>query len=106
MTRPFFITLLICLASASLPAHAQTPLDGRRIAEASCSGCHQIYGDRTSAGSNDTGPSFQAIGRMPSTTRLSLKVFLRSSHRNMPNIILTPDEIDGLSAYIVGLAPK
>jgi hypothetical protein len=24
----------------------------------------------------------------------------------MPNLILTPDEIDSLSAYIVGLAPK
>ena len=106
MARPMFIAILICLAGASAPARAQTRPDGQRVAEASCGGCHQIYGDRTSASSNDSGPSFQAISRMPSTTSLSLKVFLQSSHRNMPNLVLTPDEIDGLSAYILGLAPK
>ena len=29
---------------------------------------------------------------MPSTTELSLKVFLRSSHKSMPNFILQPED--------------
>lgn len=43
---------------------------------------------------------------MPSTTELSLKVFLRSSHKNMPNFILSPEEIDSVTAYILGLKKK
>jgi hypothetical protein len=43
---------------------------------------------------------------MPSTTELSLKVFLRSSHKNMPNIILAREEIDSLASYILGLGGK
>jgi hypothetical protein len=37
---------------------------------------------------------------------LSLKVFLRSSHRNMPNFILGREEIDSLASYILGLGGK
>jgi mono/diheme cytochrome c family protein len=43
---------------------------------------------------------------MPSTTELSIKVFLRSSHKNMPNFILSPEEIDGVAAYILELRKK
>jgi len=43
------------------------------------------------------------VATMPSTTELSLKVFLRSSHRNMPNIMLEPAEIDETAAYILSL---
>jgi mono/diheme cytochrome c family protein len=43
---------------------------------------------------------------MPSTNELAIKVFLRSSHPTMPNIILSPEEIDSVAAYIVGLAGK
>jgi hypothetical protein len=43
---------------------------------------------------------------MPSTTELSLKVFLRSSHRNMPNFILSREEMDSVTWYILGLKKK
>jgi hypothetical protein len=43
---------------------------------------------------------------MPSTNELAIKVFLRSSHPTMPNIILSPEEIDSVATYIVGLAGK
>lgn len=49
-------------------------------------------------------PSFVDISRMPSTNERAIKVFLLSSHPTMPNIILSPDEIDSLAAYIVSLA--
>ena len=43
---------------------------------------------------------------MPSTTELAVKVFLRSSHPHMPDIILSPEEIDSVTAYILGLARR
>jgi hypothetical protein len=49
---------------------------------------------------------FQAIARMPSTTELSLRVFLQSSHRGMPNIIVKGRDLDDIVAYIVSLKRK
>jgi len=40
---------------------------------------------------------------MPSTTALSLKVFLRSSHNKMPNLIISDPDTDDLIAYILSL---
>jgi hypothetical protein len=53
----------------------------------------------------DTGdpPSFQSIADLPSTTGLSLKVFLRSPHRNMPNLLVSEAESDDVIAYILSL---
>lgn len=97
----------ICVAGLVSVARADALLDqGMQIAESSCGACHQVYGDRTSAKSNDSGPSFQAISRMPSTTEMSLKVFLASSHRNMPDLVLKREEIDALADYILSLSGK
>ena len=40
---------------------------------------------------------------MPSTTSVALKVFLKTPHATMPNIILSEAEIDALAAYILSL---
>jgi len=40
---------------------------------------------------------------MPSTTALSLKVFLRPSHNKMPNLIISDPDTDDLIAYILSL---
>jgi mono/diheme cytochrome c family protein len=42
---------------------------------------------------------------MPSTTQLSLHVFLRTSHAGMPNILLDEHEIDDLAAYLMSMSP-
>jgi mono/diheme cytochrome c family protein len=92
----------IAIATA---AGAQTvdPSIGRRLAETVCSECHQIDVG-SPPGSNPAAPSFVDISRMPSMTELAIKVFLRSPHPHMPDIILSPEEIDSIAAYIVGLA--
>jgi len=46
---------------------------------------------------------FTLLANTPSTTSLSLKVFLRTSHKNVPNFILKPEEADDIVAYIVSL---
>jgi mono/diheme cytochrome c family protein len=92
------------LASASVGSAEDLNGDaaaGRRLAEGTCQTCHQI--DRTQAPVEGGGPAWTAIANMPSTTHLSLAVFLQSSHRNMPNLILAPREIDDLAAFILSL---
>ena len=48
-------------------------------------------------------PDLTEVANLPSTTALSLKVFLQSSHKDMPNLILKPAEADDIIAYILSL---
>jgi mono/diheme cytochrome c family protein len=73
------------------------PGAGRRFAETHCTGCHQAGEPEARA------PGFAAIAQMPSTTSLSLRAFLLTSHPTMPNIRLTPEEVDDVVAYILSL---
>jgi mono/diheme cytochrome c family protein len=83
-----------------VPAAAQDAGDvarGARIAREACSGCHAERGPAKPGAA----PSFQEIARTPSITMLAIKVFLKSPHADMPNIMLAEDEIDALAAYVV-----
>ena len=74
---------------------------GQRLAQAWCKYCHAIYA--TTAGVAGHPPDFAAIANRPSTTALSLKVFFKTSHRNMPNLVIAPDQADDLANYILSL---
>ena len=75
---------------------------GRRLASQWCSGCHSVEPKTVGIFAAD----FAEIAKLPSTTALSLKVFLQTSHRNMPNFILQPDEANDIVAYILSLKRK
>ena len=51
-------------------------------------------------------PSFQSIAEEPSTTGISLNVFLHSNHNNMPDLVLSAAESRDLIAYILSLKQK
>ena len=74
---------------------------GHRLALAWCKDCHAI--DAATAGVAGHPPDFAAIANRPSTTALSLKVFFKTSHRNMPNLVIAPDQADDLANYILSL---
>ncbi len=74
---------------------------GHRLADAWCKDCHAIAAP--SARPATAAPAFAYIANQPSTTELSLKVFLRTSHRNMPNLVIAPDQADDLVNYILSL---
>jgi hypothetical protein len=48
-------------------------------------------------------PSFQSIADLPSTTGISLNVFLHSNHRKMPDFRVSSAEANDLIAYILSL---
>jgi mono/diheme cytochrome c family protein len=74
---------------------------GHRLAQAWCKDCHAI--EAATAGTMGGPPDFIAVANRPSTTELSLKVFFQTSHRNMPNLIIKPDQADDLVSYILSL---
>jgi cytochrome c len=73
---------------------------GQGLVEADCLSCH---GDPSRS---PRAPDFREVAAMPSTTALSLGVFLRTSHPNMPNIILSPADLDDVIAYILSLKTR
>ncbi|HEY8032371.1 MAG TPA: c-type cytochrome [Methylocella sp.] len=108
MTSFTILTAFLSLVGFVTTAGAQStdPTIGRHLAETICSTCHQIDASSPTPSPNSSAPSFVDVSRMPSTTELSIKVFLRSPHPSMPDIILSPDEIDSVAAYILSLARK
>ncbi len=106
----FHITAMAAVAllafAASSRAQSADPSIGRRLAATVCVDCHRIDAATPPKDVKSAAPSFVDIARLPSTNELAIKVFLRTSHANMPNLILTPEEIDSVAAYIVNLAPQ
>jgi hypothetical protein len=103
---PYFVASAI-LAEQS-PVLAQPadgdPASGRRLATTLCSSCHRVLPmtllDKAAP------PSFQSIADLPSTTGISLYVFLHSNHRNMPDFLVSSSESNDLIAYILSLKKK
>jgi len=107
---PIFIALAIALVALLLvrlhnaggaPLAQDSISAGQHLAEAWCRNCHSL--EATSAGTVSRAPDFARIANRPSTTELSLKVFLRSNHRSMPNLIIAPSQADDLAAFILSL---
>jgi len=73
---------------------------GKRLAEIWCSACHRIDAN---VGVADGAADFYSIANLHSTTALSLRVFLQTSHKEMPNFHVTKSEADDLIAYILSL---
>lgn len=95
----------VLLAGAANGQAYGDPAEGRRLATAWCSGCHQVD-PRAQDAANDAVPSFKAIAAMPSTTMLSIRAFLHQPHDVMPDYRLSEEQIDDLAAYILGLSGR
>ena len=99
----FLFSVVHTAAGAPRPG-SRTIAEGQRLAQAWCQSCHAV--ERRMTDFFDEAPSFQAIADRSGTTALSLKVFWRTSHRNMPNLVISPEQADALSAYILSLKSK
>lgn len=108
--RPMLAATLLAIgpsiAAASAQADSAVAPEGRELALKWCSECHLVDKTQTHA-ANDAIPSFYAIADRPSTTEDGLKVFLMSPHKKqMPNIILTREQVEDVVAYILSLRGK
>lgn len=104
-----FVAAGIALAAVALPGHAQNVAGpgniraGRELAIINCSECHVVVPRRGTIWRAGGPPDFTDIAKMPSMTRASLLVFLRSPHPTMPNLILSDRKANDVIAYILSL---
>lgn len=75
---------------------------GRVLAQRMCSECHAVQPGQV-VSPNPFAPSFEHIANTRGMTSAALWSWLHSSHRNMPNIILHPDETRAIVSYILTL---
>jgi hypothetical protein len=52
---------------------------------------------------NPLAPTFEEVARTPGMTRIALTVWLQTPHPSMPNLVVDPNRIDDLSAYLAAL---
>ncbi len=105
--RRFTLPLLLLIASP-LPVAAQVvvgdPDAGRHLSETWCTNCH-VVSNRQSRGSSTGAPTFRAIAAQKDVTPMALSAFLQTPHHQMPDLHLSREEIDDVSAYILSLRP-
>jgi mono/diheme cytochrome c family protein len=72
---------------------------GQALAETVCAECHAVKRGAVRS-PFDHAPTFETIAQTPGMTPLALRVWFRSAHREMPNIMLQPEEVDNVIAYL------
>jgi mono/diheme cytochrome c family protein len=98
------VAAALFLLSSSMAPSLAASLDltpGRELASRLCAECHDI-GDGAKP-PRRYAPSFSAIMRDPAVTELSLRVFHRSAKEEMPNFLLTSEQVDDIVAYMLSL---
>ena len=75
---------------------------GHIVAQRLCAECHAIE-EQDRGSPNANAPRFQAIAAIPGMTAMALSAALNTSHKSMPNILLTADEQADIIAYVLNL---
>ncbi|MEZ5832060.1 MAG: c-type cytochrome [Dongiaceae bacterium] len=97
-----FAAVLCTAAIGARAVETGSAQEGHTMAKQVCSKCHAVEsGDAYSP--NLLAPTFDEIAGTPGMTETALFAALRTSHKEMPNLILSSDEIANLSAYILSL---
>jgi mono/diheme cytochrome c family protein len=94
---------LLAMALPAVAAETDDARKGRELAAEICADCHAI---RPADGSspNADAPGFETIARVPGMSPMSLKVALRTSHREMPNLVLDENQTEQIITYILSLS--
>ena len=98
-----FFLIRVRSAAGVTPAETSAS-EGHRLAKAWCESCHAVESHVLEMPNEP--PSFQAIANSPGITPLALKVFFRTSHKNMPNLVIGQEQADALANYILSLKSK
>jgi mono/diheme cytochrome c family protein len=75
---------------------------GRAYADVNCAACHAVSSHQTMS-PNPSAPTFESVANAPGMTSIALNAWLHSPHPSMPHLIVDPDEIDNLAAYLAAL---
>lgn len=93
---------LIALPATAAAQDLGTPGLGKEYAERACVECHDVEAGGEIS-SNPDAPGFQSVADTPGMSPRALVVWLQTSHPTMPNLIIKPDDMDNVIAYIMSL---
>jgi mono/diheme cytochrome c family protein len=79
------------------------PNQGLRLAHTLCAECHLVDKLPGEQSPNLIAPSFEHIANTPGMNSAALTAALRTSHENMPNIIIKGTDLSDVIAYILSL---
>lgn len=103
--RLFALATVIATTGAIGVARAQEHGDVRSglvLARHACATCHAVERGNTRSPHGDA-PAFATIAAVPGMSPLALTAALRTSHETMPNLVLAPDDLANVVAYILTL---
>lgn len=75
---------------------------GHDLARGVCAECHAVE-DTDSYSPAIQAPTFREIATTPGMTATALSAALRTPHQEMPDFILSSEQIADITAYILGL---
>ncbi len=101
--RLAILALFLLFASLSGVAAQQEgdPHQGAAYAKRNCANCHAIANEKASP--VPTAPRFKHVAKTSGMTAMALMVWLQTSHPTMPNIIVEPNDMRNVVAYILSL---
>ena len=111
MRKTVYLTILLAILLVQQFAAARSvlaeqmlgnPTEGLKFARELCVECHQVEPGEA-ARAFPAEKSFLDIAADPKMTALSLRVFLRTPHIEMPDFVLTEAQTDDVIAYILSL---
>lgn len=98
------LALLAGIESAAAQEQGD-PKRGLSYAEKACTECHGVLADDEISPNLDA-PTFHAVANTPGMTQTALSVWFQSPHPSMPNLIVPPEDLANVVAYILSLKEK
>jgi mono/diheme cytochrome c family protein len=100
------LTLASLATLAAAGARAQEdvgdPEAGFAVASEICASCHAITREQSMSPILEA-PRFEDVANTPGMTAMALFAWMTTSHPTMPNIILEPEDLRNVVAYILSL---
>jgi cytochrome c len=93
----------LVVTSAGVRAQESDVAAGHAFARNACQPLSCCRGRAAHAKEVVIGPAFRDVANTSGMTATAIRVFLRTSHPKMPNLILTPEETEDVIAYILSL---
>jgi mono/diheme cytochrome c family protein len=101
--RGIMFAAALALTGGSVYAEDGDIEAGHAFAREACNSCHMVEAEESSPRIITIGPAFRDIANTRGITATALRVFLTTSHPKMPNLILPPEEMADVIAYILSL---
>jgi mono/diheme cytochrome c family protein len=94
--------LLLGFTTAAFAQESGNVNRGRMLAQMTCAECHAI-GKNELRSRNGQAPTFAALANTRGINAMDIRVALRTSHREMPNLSLNDEQVEDVAAYILSL---